>query len=835
MTKGLSEKNAKLLLEKHGENRIKSKQKNSVLKLFAGQFKDALILILLASTLVSLAMNEFTEAITISAIVVINALLGFIQEFKTEKTLEKLGNLASPRAKVIRDGNLKEIDAALIVPGDIVKLEAGDRVPADAEITAASALSVDESMLSGESVGVDKKAGDIIYMGTCVNRGSATVRVTNTGADTEMGKIAGMIDGIVVSPTPLQKRLSQLSKYIGIGALLICAIVAVTGILRGEDAFDMFLTGISLAVAAVPEGLPAIVTIALALSINRMVKRRALTRKLHAVETLGCADVICSDKTGTLTENKMAVTTLAFLERTVAVEDINKYCDMQTELILNAAVLCNRASLSYKGKRAVAVGEPTECALLLLAEKMGILRKNLSYSITDELPFDSDRKMMSVLCEKNGSYRTYSKGAPDILLSKCTHYRSAQGVKELTHNMRQKILCQNDSMAKSALRVLAFAYREDTLEEKGLVYIGLMGLLDPPRKEVRDAVLKCKSAGIRPIMITGDHALTARAIAEKVGIFTDGDKCITGEELDATDDETLGLLLPQISVFARVVPHHKLRIVRTLKALGHTVAMTGDGVNDAPAIKEADIGVAMGKSGTDVTKEAADVILLDDNFATLVCAVEEGRVIYQNIRKFIRYLLSCNIGEVVTMFFSMLIGLPVPLVPIQILLINLVTDGLPAIALSLEPADKGVMKEAPRDGKSSVFSGGLSTTICVRGLLIGLSTLAVFYILYARSLDIALARTGALLTLTLTQLIHVFECKSESKSLFSVSFFNNKALLFSCFFSMIFMYFVVYTPFLSSIFETVPLGGYDLLTVGIFCLIVPILSGIFLQIRKRQS
>ena len=835
MAKGLSEKDAKLLLEKFGENKIKSKQKSSVLKLFAGQFKDALILILLASTLVSLAMNEFTEAITISAIVVINALLGFIQEFKTEKTLEKLGNLAAPRAKVLRDGTLKEIDAALIVPGDIVKLESGDRVPADARIVSASALSIDESMLSGESVGVDKKTGDLVYMGTCITRGVATVCVTNTGDATEMGKIAGMIDGIEVSPTPLQKRLSQLSKYIGIGALLICAVVAITGILRGEDAFDMFLTGISLAVAAVPEGLPAIVTIALALSINRMVKRRALTRKLHAVETLGCADVICSDKTGTLTENKMEVTTLAFPEGIVPIDNLKKTRNKQTEHILNAAVLCNGAELSYKGRSPVAVGEPTECALLFFAKNAGVLRKSLPYSVIDELPFDSDRKMMSVLCEKEGVYRTYSKGAPDVLLAKCTHYLSSRGVRELSSGIRQKILSQNENMARSALRVLAFAYREDALEEKSLIYIGLMGLLDPPRKEVKDAVKKCKSAGIRPIMITGDHALTARAIAEKVGIFREGDKVITGDALDNTNDETLNLILPRISVFARVAPHHKLRIVRALKAQGHTVAMTGDGVNDAPAIKEADIGVAMGKNGTDVTKAAADVVLLDDNFATLVRAIEEGRVIYQNIRKFIRYLLSCNIGEVVTMFFSMLIGLPVPLVPIQILLINLVTDGLPAIALSLEPADKDVMKKAPRSAEASVFSGGLATTICIRGLLIGLSTLAVFYILYTKSLDIALARTGALLTLTLTQLIHVFECKSEEKSLFSVSFMNNKVLLFSCLFSTFFMGLVVYTPFLSGIFETVPLGGSDLLTVGIFCLFVPILSGISLKIRKRQE
>ncbi len=835
MHKGLSEVDARRLLKEYGENRIKNKKKSSAFKLFVGQFQDALIIILLISTLISLTMGEFVEAITISSIVVLNALLGFIQEFKTEKTLEKLGALVSPSATVVRDGATREIEVTLIVPGDIVKLEAGDSIPADGEVLTCASLSVDESMLSGESLGVDKKIGDAVYMGTCVSAGVATISITRTGEATEMGKIAGLIDGIEVSATPLQKRLAQLSKYIGIGALLICAVVAITGILRGEEILDMLLTGISLSVAAVPEGLPAIVTIALALSINRMVKRCALCRKLHAVETLGCADIICSDKTGTLTENKMTVLSLALPEKIIDTDNIKSAKNMQTQLILNAAVLCNNATLSYKRKKPVVLGEATECALLLFAEKAGVLRKNLPHTICGELPFDSQRKMMSVLTQKDGSYRTYSKGAPDVLLSKCTHFMSAGGVRELTDTVRRRILSQNEKMARDALRVLAFAYREDVLEENGLIFLGLMGLLDPPRREAYNAVKKCKSAGIRPIMITGDHGLTARAIAEKVGIFSMGDRVVTGSELDKLDDDALSRLLPSISVFARVTPAHKLRIVRALKAQGHIVAMTGDGVNDAPAIKEADIGVSMGITGTDVTKSAADVILLDDNFATLVSAVEEGRVIYQNIRKFIRYLLSCNIGEVVTMFFAMLLGLPVPLIPIQILLINLVTDGLPAIALSLEPADGGVMKTPPRGANESVFSNGLLATICVRGLLIGLTTLAVFYILYVKHGDLSLARTGALLTLTLTQLIHVFECKSERKSLFSVSFFNNKSLLLSALASVFFMYLVVYTPFFSKIFQAVPLGGADILVVFGFCLLVPVVSGIFLHFKRQRG
>lgn len=835
MIKGLSERDAARLLEKHGKNIIKGKKKNSAFKLLAGQFSDSLIIILLISTLISLSMGEYVEAITISSIVVLNAVLGFIQEFRTEKTLEKLATLASPTATVIRGSIVRTIDASLIVPDDIVKLEAGARIPADGTVLSCSSLTVDESMLSGESIGVDKKIGDPIYMGTCVSSGVAIIRVTKTGESTEMGKIAGLIDGIETSPTPLQKRLAQLSKFIGIGALLICALVAAVGIIRGEDIFDMFLTGISLAVAAVPEGLPAIVTIALALSINRMVKRRALCRKLHAVETLGCADVICSDKTGTLTENKMTVVSLALPEKILDASDFKKAKNLQAELILNAAVLCNSATLSYKRKTPIALGEATECALVLFAEKAGVVRQSLPHIILDELPFDSTRKMMSVLTQCDDKKRTYSKGAPDVILSKCTHFLSSTGIRELTDSIRRKITFQNENMAKDALRVLAFAYRDDVLEENGLIYLGLMGLLDPPRREAKEAVKKCKSAGIRPVMITGDHALTARAIAEKVGIFKDGDRVVSGHELDNIDDTELSVLLPKISVFARVTPAHKLRIVRVLKSDGHIVAMTGDGVNDAPAIKEADIGVSMGVTGTDVTKSAADVILLDDNFATLVSAVEEGRVIYSNIRKFIRYLLSCNIGEVITMFFAMLIGLPVPLVPIQILLINLVTDGLPAIALSLEPADKDVMKKSPRGSDDSVFSNGLLTTIITRGFLIGITTLAVFGILYAKSRDVFIARTGALLTLTLTQLIHVFECKSESKSLFSVSFFNNKALLLSTLASVFFMYLVIYNPFFSQIFQTVALSGNDLLIVGICCLLVPIAAGIFLQIRKRQN
>lgn len=823
--KGLSEAEALKLLKIHGENKIKARKKVSPFSLLIGQFKDALIIILLISTLISLTMGEYVEAITISAIVVLNALLGFIQEFRTEKTLEKLGNLAAPTATVLRDGAFRECEAQLLVPGDIVKLQAGSKVPADGEFLTCTAITADESMLSGESVGVSKKVGDLAYMGTNITAGVATVKITKTGEHTEMGKIAGMLEKIETSATPLQKRLAQLSKYIGIGALAICAVVAICGILRGEDIFEMLLCGISLAVAAVPEGLPAIVTIALALSISRMVSRRALTKKLHAVETLGCADIICSDKTGTLTENRMTVKRIALDKIYNADESINA---PQLDILMKTAAGCNHATVTYKNRKPKFFGEATEVALLTIAEKFGFK----SASVIDEIPFDSSRKMMTVLTSDG---KIYSKGAPDVLLTKCTHILTSSGVRELSSTHRKKILAQNEQMANDALRVLAFAYREGTsICEEKLIFIGLMGMLDPPRREAYSAVKKCKDAGIRPIMITGDHASTARAIAKELKILNDDDIVITGSELDKTGDDKLLNLLPKISVFARVTPAHKLRIVKAYKSLGHIVAMTGDGVNDAPAIKEADIGVSMGITGTDVTKEAADVILLDDNFATLVSAVEEGRVIYSNIRKFIRYLLSCNIGEVVTMFFAMLLGLPIPLIPIQILLINLVTDGLPAIALSLEPAESDTMKKLPRSSNESVFSNGLASTICIRGLLIGLTTLAVFYILFIQTHILALARTGALLTLVLTQLIHVFECKSETRGLLSIPLFNNKSLLVSVLCSVFFMYLVVYTPFFAKVFQTVPLSGSELITVLLFCLAVPVISSITLKLRRRK-
>ncbi|MEA5010541.1 MAG: cation-translocating P-type ATPase [Angelakisella sp.] len=863
--KGLSSKEAERLLIEVGENAIKPQKKAGALKMFVGQFRDALIMILLASTVLSVLMGEVSEAFTIIAIVLLNAILGFVQEFKTERTLEKLGELSAPTATVVRDGQVVQINSRELVPGDVVYLRAGDRVPADGRILEENGLSCDESMLSGESAGVEKQKDDAVYMGTLATAGKGIFLVTETGPDTQMGGIAGMLGSIEVQQTPLQKRLAQLSGYIGVGCLVICAVVALTGILRGEPVFDMLLTGISLSVAAVPEGLPAIVTIALALAVGRMVKRNALVRRLHAVETLGCANVICSDKTGTLTENKMTVKLLWTMEDELAVDgsgyDISggftqgKRQVSPQELpgaaaLLHTALLCNNATLSYRKEakwrdvvgfrtapQVKVYGEPTEAALLVMAAKAGLQREDLPYTIEKEFPFDSTRKMMSVLARgSDGNMTLFVKGAPDVLLDRCTHCMVQGRPSPMTPAFKDKITRQNTRMAEDALRVLGFAMRRASspadLGEDRLVFVGLAGLLDPPRKEAAPAVRRCREAHIKPVMITGDHAITARAIAKELKIYREGDIVLTGKELDALSEEKLVEMLPKVSVFARVTPAHKLRIVRAFKSQGNIVAMTGDGVNDAPAVKEADIGVSMGITGTDVTKEAASVILMDDNFATLVAAVEEGRVIYQNIRKFIRYLLSCNIGEVFTMFFAMLLGMPVPLLPIQILLINLATDGLPAVALGLEPAEDDVMKHAPRRSNESIFSGGLGFTIVLRGLLIGLTTLGVFLSIFRDGGSVETARTAALLALVTTQLIHVFECKSEHRSLFGINPFNNIKLVGAVAVSAITMYFTLYNPIFNSIFYTVPLDSHQLATVFGYCAIVPIFSGIVLAIHR---
>lgn len=882
---GLTEKEAQNILQKYGANTITEKKKISVFGIMFDQFKDFMVLILLVSTAISAFMGDITEAITIVAIVVVNAILGFIQEYRTEKTMDALKNLAAPTAKVIRDRNPMTIPAEQIVPGDLIVIEAGDRVPADADLIDANGLQVDESLLTGESVPVEKmlekqdnrnaeateKRGSI-FMGTIVTTGRGRGIVYGTGMNTEMGKIADMIQNINEDETPLQKRLTHLGKFIAYGCLIICAIVSVTGVLRGEGLFTMLLAGISLAVAAVPEGLPAIVTIALALGVQRMLKRNALIRKLPAVETLGCATVICSDKTGTLTENRMTVRKVYAGENMVEIRDGSKKNEgvfisngreisplkvNAVKLALEIGGLCNNArvvreyanpnplgkimSVLTRQESIRIEGDPTEGALLVAALKAGIGAEDLdkSYFRIDELPFDSDRKCMSVICDNHkGETFIFTKGAPDIILKKCSKVYTSRGVVDASPAVKAGITRVNDTLAGEALRVLGVAYKkldarsyDNKNVEKDLVFVGMIGMIDPPRREVIEAVRKCRLAGIKPVMITGDHKVTATAIARELNIFEEGDRVLTGAELEEMDESKLVRVADNVSVYARVSPKHKLMIVRALKRIGHIVAMTGDGVNDAPAIKEADIGVSMGITGTDVTKEASSMILMDDNFATIVAAVEEGRVIYNNIRKFIRYMLSCNLGEVLTMFLGMLIGLPIPLLPIQILWVNLVTDGLPAIALGLDPPERDVMMRPPRGANEHIFSHGLMNIILFRGSLIGLCTLATFTSVLYFTGNVENARTGAFVTLCMTQLIHVFECKSERKTIFEIPVLNNMGLVLAVVCSLVMVLGVIYIPLLQAVFKTVPLSWNDWLIISGLSLLGPVVASFF-RVRR---
>lgn len=885
---GLSEKEAKHKLEEHGLNTLTNKKKISALKILFDQFTDFMILVLLASTAISAFMGEITEAVTIIAIVVVNAVLGFMQEYRTERTMEALKNLAAPTARVIRGGKQYSIPAEQIVLGDLILLEAGDRIPADSILVDSHSLQVDEALLTGESVPVEKSAEagnkrgkdgrnkkNSIYMGTVVTSGRARAVVCATGMNTEMGKIADMIQNIEDEETPLQKRLEHLGKYIVYGCLLICGVVTITGVLKGEELFTMLLSGISLAVAAIPEGLTAIVTIALALGVQRMLKRNALIRKLPAVETLGCASVICSDKTGTLTENKMTVRKIYAGESMVEVggsgyspegafiqggREFRVSSGNALRLALEIGTLCNDARLVkasaekngvlskvrsvISGRESWQIsGDPTEGALLVAAAKAGLTGEELekSYSRIDEIPFDSDRKCMSVICsDRKGGRIVFTKGAPDIIIKKCTKIYTSRGITDLNAALRAGILKVNDTMAGEALRVLGVAYRgpvsgniSKSEAENELIFVGLIGMIDPPRREALEAVQKCRMAGIKPVMITGDHKITAAAIARELNIYTSGEKVLTGAELEEMDETGLENVASNVSVYARVSPKHKLMIVKVLKKLGHIVAMTGDGVNDAPAIKEADIGVSMGISGTDVTKEASAMVLMDDNFATIVAAVEEGRVIYSNIRKFIRYLLACNIGEVLTMFLGTLAGLPIPLLPIQILWVNLVTDGLPAIALGMEPPEKDIMMRPPRGSKDSVFSDGLLGLIVLRGVLLSISTLAVFTSILYFTKDITLARSGGFVTLVLTQLTHVFECKSERRTLFEIPLFNNIYLVLAVLCSLTMILSVIYLPFCQPVFKTAALTLNEWLLVGGFTALGPVVSSIFRSRRRR--
>ena len=837
---GITSKEAEERLKKYGLNQLEKKQKLSKLKIFFSQFNDFIVWVLIGATVISGLMGEKADAITILIIIVMNAILGFIQEFKTERSLEALKQLAAPTAKVYRDGRVQVISAEYIVPGDLVILESGDRVPADCIVVKYSNFMVDESLLTGESIGVEKNSNTKaknIYMGTIVLTGKAEAEVNEIGMKTKMGEIAYMLDSIETEISPLKEKLANLGKVLVVLCIIICGIVTLLGVWRGEDKTQMFLLGVSLAVAAIPEGLAAIVTVVLALGVSRMLKRNSLIRKLPAVETLGCTSIICSDKTGTLTQNNMTVKAM-YINNNLYNDDSNF---SKSKLLKKAFTYCNDSNFDEsKGEfKKSLFGDPTETALIkaLFKEKSELKSYLAKAKRTYEIPFDSDRKMMSVVMIEGIKETCFVKGAPERIIERCKYILEGTEVKLFSSNYKEKVTKAVENMSLSALRCIAAAYKENNIKknselESDLIFLGIAGIIDPPRVEVKDAVLKCKMAGIKAVMITGDHKNTAYAIGKELNICKDSSEVLTGEEIDKLNDKELSIKIKKTTIFARVSPSHKLRIVKAYKKLNFVVAMTGDGVNDAPAVKEADIGIAMGISGTDVTKEASAMILLDDNFSTIVAAVEEGRVIYQNIRKFIRYLLSCNLGEVLTMFLASIFHLATPLLAIQILFVNLATDGLPAIALGIDPPDPDIMLEKPRAKNESIFARGLSERILVRGALIGVCTVLSFLVGKYYRMNLETCRTIALGTLILSQLIHVFECRSEKKSIFSINLFTNLYLVCAVSISIMMLICVIYIPFLSTVFHTISLNFQQWCIIIFFSGIISFINSVYLFIEK---
>ncbi|WP_077358274.1 calcium-translocating P-type ATPase, SERCA-type [Virgibacillus halodenitrificans] len=854
--RGLSPKQVEQRRKQYGFNVLESQKNISKWLLFLKQFQDFMVLVLLAATLIAGILGEYVDAIAIMVIVLVNGFIGYFQEQKAENSLEKLKELSAPMANVFRDGKWEKISSREVVVGDIVRITSGDRVPADVRITKSNSLETEESALTGESLPVAKHATPINrdhvdaqdqvnmgFMGTLVTRGSAIGIVVGTGMNTMMGQIASLMVNTKKVMTPLERKLAELGKILIVVALFLTALVVVLGVIQGHPVYNMFLAGISLAVAAIPEGLPAIVTVALSLGVQRMIRKKAIVRKLSAVETLGCASVICSDKTGTMTENKMTVKELFLNGKQLYVSgdgyDIRgdfylsdtkldeKYPNLQEMLMYG--MLCNNANLQVKKGKYLVDGDPTDGALLVVARKLGltaVIEEN--YRIVKEIPFDSDRKRMSVVIEdENGMRFLITKGAPDVLLPRSTFHFNASGRARLDAVDSQSIQEAVGRMADKALRTLAIAVKplakNDSLEtsflEKDLTFIGLYGMMDPPRKEVKSAIEECRQAGIRTVMITGDHVKTAKAIASKLNILPEHGLVLEGHQLNKLTVNELKDVIEDTYVFARVTPEHKLKIVEAFQEKGHIVAMTGDGVNDAPAIKASDIGISMGISGTDVTKEASSLILMDDNFATIKSAIQEGRNIYENIRKFIRYLLASNVGEILVMLFAMLLALPLPLVPVQILWVNLVTDGLPAMALGLDKAESDVMKKVPRNPREGVFARGLGYKIITRGIVIGIVTLLAFIITYQNNPDnLVYGQTMAFTTLVMAQLIHVFDCRSEH-SVFSRNPFENMYLVFAVISSLLLVLIVIYWKPLQPIFHTTSLNLRDwMLILGLSAL-----------------
>ncbi|MBN2482079.1 MAG: calcium-transporting P-type ATPase, PMR1-type [Bacteroidales bacterium] len=851
---GISRDEARKRLDKYGLNQLIEKKGRSPVALFLEQFKSFMIWVLIAAALISGFLKEWVDAVAIIAIVILNAIMGFVQEFRAEKSLAALKKLSSPTSKVIRDGKLLVIPAQEIVPGDLVELEAGDFVPADSRIVYATGnFSTHEASLTGESTSIEKvpsviekeelalaDRSNMLYMGTSVVSGKGRAIVTGTGMDTELGKIAGMIQQIEKTTTPLQKKLAEFAKIIVYVCFALVTIIFLIGYLRGEKVIDLFLTAVSLAVAAIPEGLPAVVTIALALGVQRMVKRHCLIRKLHSVETLGCTTVICSDKTGTLTKNEMTVKSVYIPGKYVEISGIGYEPDGEFTTdknkidpaaipglgkLLTTSVLCNGAELNQGTEGYSIVGDPTEGALLTMAAKAGIFKKEKEdeYPFFEEIPFDSVRKQMTIIRKKDHAHVAFVKGAPDILLSRCKRIEENGIIRSLRNSDKERILNANYHFADNAMRVLAFAYRNfDALPdkrdaatvEKDLIFLGLVAMIDPPRPEVKVAIEDCKTAGIRSVMITGDHKNTAVAIAKELGMYRESSLSYTGEELDQISDEEFLEIVGKTTVYARVSPAHKLRIVNAWRKRDEVVAMTGDGVNDAPAVKEADIGVAMGITGTDVTKEVSEMVITDDNFASIVSGVEEGRGIYDNIRKFVHYLLSCNAGEILVMLIASLLRWPVPLLPIQILWVNLVTDGFPALALGVDPIDKDVMKRPARPKNEPVITRQMGGLIITQGAFLAFcSLLAYWFVLVIEEGSVERARTACFIVLACSQLVHSFNCRNMKESIFKIGFFTNSKLVLAALFSFALQMSVIYIPFLQRIFKTIPLGLNDWLLV----------------------
>ncbi len=848
--KGLSSQEASKRLSENGANKLAEPPKVPLWKKFLMQFADPMIIVLLVAAAVSFVMallegaeGEFADVFIILFVVILNAVLGVIQENKAEKAIDALKEMTKAKCKVLRDGEVRIITSEELVIGDVILLEAGDAVPADARLIEAASLKAEESALTGESVPSDKfatelssESGDIplgdrtnmIYTGTTIVYGRAKAIVTATAMDTEMGKIAKAITDASEEKTPLQVKLAQLSKILTVAVLAICAVVFAINLFRADNinggvVLDTFMVAVSLAVAAIPEGLSAVVTIVLSMGVSKMAAQNAIIRKLTAVETLGCTQVICSDKTGTLTQNKMTVV---------------EHYGNSLEQLCYCNALCNDTAIDSEGN---VTGEPTEAALQVFALKNGFDRREIEKTLprVSEAPFDSGRKMMSTLHTlEGGKVIQYTKGAPDVVISLCTKYIAEDGkTKELDDDTRKAILSQNKAFADKALRVLAAAFKiYDKLPEfdapgdieNELVFIGLSGMIDPVRPEVMDAVAKCREAGIRPVMITGDHIDTAVAIGKELGIIQDASQALTGAQLDGISDEQLATDITKYSVYARVQPEHKVRIVTAWKKLGYITAMTGDGVNDAPSIKTADIGVGMGITGTDVTKGVADMILGDDNFATIVNAVEEGRRIYANVRKTIQFLLSSNLSEVLSVFFASLFGLTI-FKPIHILWINLITDSLPALGLGMEQAEGDVMQKPPRDSKEGIFAGGLGIDVLWQGASISVLTLASFFT--GEALETGFGTTMAFVTMSMAEIVHAFNMRSREKSVFTLHS-HNKFLWLTMLASFVLTALVIFVPFLREIFSFEPIEVWEYaVALGIGALILPI-SEIVKLIRR---